>query len=40
MSFLMDYLRKQIAENMEDPKERDLRWEKRLNAVYSASQSA
>lgn len=40
MSFLMDYIRKQIAVNMEDPQERDRRWEERLRAAHTASQSA
>ena len=40
MSFLIDYLRKEITAAMEDPQERDRRWEERLKAAHSASLSA
>jgi len=40
MSFITDFLRRHIVANMEDQEERDARWEKRLRAVHSASQSA
>ena len=40
MVFFMDYLRNKIAANMEDPQQRDKRWEERLRACHSAAQIA
>jgi len=40
MSFFMEYLQKKIIENMEDPKERERRWEKRLRAAKASAEEA
>lgn len=40
MSFFMEYLQNKIIENMEDPKEREMQWEKRLRAAKASAEEA
>lgn len=40
MSFFMEYLRRKIAENMEDPEERSRKWEQHIRNVQINAKAA
>ena len=40
MGFFLEYMRDKILESMEDPAERDRKWEQHLRGVQAAAASA